>query len=143
VALWKPSFWFAENEAILKSIGPWIHKRKIERGIPVVIDSIPVHKNKEAIAQSIAGLMQAGRVVFPRAAPWFPEAKHELLHFPHGTNDDFVTAISIMGLKVLQLIAGTPLRDDKSPKHGTFGWWKKEMEYQGKLRDAPQLAEVW
>ena len=100
-ALWKPSFWFAENEAILKSIGPWIHKRKIERGIPVVIDPIPVHKNKEAIAQSIAGLMQAGRVVFPRAAPWFPEAKHELMHFPHGTNDDFVTAISIMGLKVL------------------------------------------
>ena len=143
VALWKPSFWFAENEAILKSIGPWIHKRKIERGIPVVIDSIPVHKNKEAIAQSIAGLMQSGRVVFPRAAPWFPEAKHELMHFPHGTNDDFVTAISIMGLKVLQLIAGTPLRDDKSPKHGTYGWWKKEMEYQGKLREAPQLAEVW
>ena len=143
VALWKPSMWFAENEAILKSIGPWIHKRKIERGIPVVIDSIPVHKNKEAIAQSIAGLLQAGRVVFPRAAPWFPEAKHELMHFPHGTNDDFVTAISIMGLKVLQLIAGTPQRDDKSPKHGTYGWWKKEMEYQGKLREAPQLAEVW
>lgn len=141
--LWKPSFWFAENEAILKSIGPWIHKRKIERGIPVVIDSIPVHKNKEAIAQSIAGLMQAGRVVFPRAAPWFPEAKHELLHFPHGTNDDFVTAISLMGLKVLQLIAGTPQRDVKSPEHGTYGWWKKEMEYQGKLREAPQLAEVW
>jgi hypothetical protein len=108
-----------------------------------VIDSIPVHKNKEAIAQSIAGLMQAGRVVFPRAAPWFPEAKHELLHFPHGTNDDFVTAISIMGLKVLQLIAGTPLRDSKSETHGTFGWWKKEMEYQGKLRDGPGRAEVW
>jgi MoxR-like ATPase len=33
--------------------------------------------------------------------------------------------------------------DDKSPKHGTYGWWKKEMEYQGKQRDAPQLAEVW
>lgn len=143
VALWKPSFWFAENEAILKSIGPWIHKRKIERGIPVVIDSIPVHKNKEAIAQSIAGLMQAGRVIFPRAAPWFPEAKHELMHFPHGTNDDFVSAVSIMGLKVLQLIAGTPQKDKASPETGTFGWWKKEMEYQQKLRENPQLSEVW
>jgi predicted phage terminase large subunit-like protein len=143
VQLWKPSFWFAENEAILKSIGPWIHKRKIERGIPVVIDSIPVHKNKEAIAQSIAGLMQSGRVVFPRAAPWFQEAKHELLHFPHGTNDDFVTAISIMGLKMLQLIAGTPQKDVATPASNTFGWWKKEMEYQQKQRDAPQLAEVW
>jgi predicted phage terminase large subunit-like protein len=143
VALWKPSYWFAENEAILKSIGPWIHKRKIERGIPVVIDSIPVHKNKEAIAQSIAGLMQAGRVVFPKAAPWFPEAKHELLHFPHGTNDDFVTAISIMGLKVLQLIAGTPQRDLPSPTTGTFGWWKKEMAYQDRIRNGPQRSEVW
>jgi len=143
VQLWKPSFWFAEDEAILKSIGPWIHKRKIERGIPVVIDSMPVHKNKEAIAQSIAGLMQAGRVVFPRAAPWFSEAKHELMHFPHGTNDDFVSAISIMGLKVLQLIAGTPQRDTPSPTTGTFGWWKKEMDYQQKLREAPATAEVW
>lgn len=143
VALWKPSYWFAENEAILKSIGPWIHKRKIERGIPVVIDSIPVHKNKEAIAQSIAGLMQAGRVVFPKAAPWFQEAKHELLHFPHGTNDDFVTAVSIMGLKVLQLIAGTPQRENKSPESGTFGWWKKEMAYQEKLRNGPRASEVW
>ena len=143
VALWKPSFWFAEDEAILKSIGPWIHKRKIERGIPVVIDSIPVHKNKEAIAQSIAGLMQSGRVIFPKSAPWFQEAKHELLHFPHGTNDDFVTAISIMGLKMLQLIAGTPQRDVASPAANTFGWWKKEMEFQQKQREAPQLAEVW
>jgi len=143
VQLWKPSFWFAEDEAILKSIGPWIQKRKIERGIPVVIDSIAVHKNKEAIAQSIAGLMQAGRVVFPKAAPWFQEAKHELLHFPHGTNDDFVTAISLMGLKVLQLIAGTPQRDVATSAPNTFGWWKKEMAFQQKQRDAPQLAEVW
>ena len=48
-----------------------------------------------------------------------------------------------MGLKVLQLIAGTPQRDNTSPTTGTFGWWKKEMEYQQKLREAPQLAEVW
>ena len=142
-ALWKPSFWFAENEAILKSIGPWIYKRKIERGIPVVLDPMPVHKNKEAIAQSIAGLMQAGRVIFPRASPWFPEAKHELMHFPHGANDDFVTAISLMGLKVLQLIAGTPQKDKPGITHGTFGWWKKEMEYQQKQREAPAAAEVW
>jgi hypothetical protein len=43
----------------------------------------------------------------------------------------------------LQLIAGTPQRDDKSPQHGTFGWWKKEMAYQGKQREASQLSEVW
>jgi predicted phage terminase large subunit-like protein len=143
VQLWKPSFWFAEDEAILKSIGPWIHKRKIERGIPVVIDSISAHKNKTAMAQSIAGLLQAGRVVFPKAAPWYQEAKHELLHFPHGGNDDFVTAISMMGLKVLQLIAGTPQRDKPTSRTGTWGWWKKEIEYQQKLREAPEKLEVW
>jgi hypothetical protein len=48
-----------------------------------------------------------------------------------------------MGLKCLQLIAGTPQRDVKTPESNTFGWWKKEMEYQQKQREAPQLAEVW
>lgn len=143
VQLWKPAFWFGENEAILKSIGPWIQKRKVERGIPVVMDSISVHKNKEAMAQSIAGLLQAGRVMFPKAAPWFQEAKHELLHFPHGTNDDFVTAISLMGLKVLQLIAGTPATDKPAETRGTWGWWKKELAYQQKLREPSRDAEVW
>lgn len=142
-ALWKPMFWFGENEAILKSIGPWIFKRKVERGIPVVIDNVAVHKNKEAMAQSIAGLMQAGRVIFPAAAPWYQEARHELLHFPHGTNDDFVTAISLMGLKVLALIAGTPARDKPGIERGTWGWWKKEIEYQKKLRGETETAEVW
>jgi predicted phage terminase large subunit-like protein len=143
VELWKPMYWFAEDEAILRSIGPWIHKRKIERGIACVIDSIPIHKNKEAIAQSIAGLMQAGRVVFPKAAPWFQEAKHELLRFPHAANDDFVTAISLMGLKVLQLIAGTPQKDTPGDERGTWGWWKKELEYQQRQREGEIQSEVW
>lgn len=142
-ALWKPMFWYAENEAILKSIGPWIHKRKIERGIPVVVDSVSVHKNKEAMAQSVAGLMQAGRVLFPSAAPWYQEARHELLHFPHGTNDDFVTAISLMGLRVLSLIAGTPKKDTPTLETGTWAWWKKEIAYQERLRNGTDHSEVW
>lgn len=142
--LWKPMYWFGENEAILKSIGPWILKRKIERGINVVIDNVAVHKNKEAMGQTIAGLMQAGRVIFPQAAPWYQEARHELLHFPHGTNDDFVTAISLMGLKVLSLIAGTATKDKPTVESGTWSWWKKEIEYQRKLREgADNTTEVW
>lgn len=140
--LWNPRFWWAENDAIIASIGPWLQKRKIELGVGGVIDPITTRKNKEVIAQSAAGLMQAGRIMFPAKSPWTQNAVAELLSFPQGANDDFVTALSLMGLKVLQMIGGEAQTIKAGPARGSWEWFKKEMAYQ-REQSAGLVSEVW
>lgn len=38
--------------------------------------------------------IEAGRLVFPKSAPWLAELRRELLAFPEGTNDDQVDSLS-------------------------------------------------
>jgi predicted phage terminase large subunit-like protein len=133
---WRPILWWAEDGHITKSIGPFLLKRKLERGIGgCAIDTVHPAKSKEQRAQSIKGLMGLRRVMFPKAAPWFSQAKHELLQFPNGANDDFVDALSLMGLRMLQIIGKTQYQDVTAPGEGTWAWWKKEIAHQEKMRN--------
>lgn len=45
-------------------------------------------------AQPLRGRMQAGKVHFPKSAPWVTTLKNELLKFPGGKNDDQVDALA-------------------------------------------------
>jgi predicted phage terminase large subunit-like protein len=40
------------------------------------------------------GVVAAGAVMIPKAAPWLPELLHELLMFPNGRHDDQVDSVS-------------------------------------------------
>jgi hypothetical protein len=70
----------------------------IEKRVPVFVEEVS-HGNKDkiAMAQSIIGLMSLGLVRFPTFAPWWKRAEYQLLKFPNGKNDDFVTFISLLG----------------------------------------------
>ena len=107
------------------------------------LDTITTRKNKEVIAQSAAGLMQAGRIMFPARSPWTQNAVAELLSFPQGANDDFVTALSLMGLKVMQIIGGEAQTIKEGPPRGSWAWFKREMAYQKEQLSAGAVAEVW
>jgi predicted phage terminase large subunit-like protein len=50
--------------------------------------------DKQVRAQPLRGRMQAGRVWFPVAAPWYPETQQELLRFPAGKHDDIVDSLA-------------------------------------------------
>lgn len=50
--------------------------------------------DKQVRAQPLRGRMQAGKVWFPVAAPWYPETQQELLRFPAGKHDDIVDSLA-------------------------------------------------
>ena len=130
------AMWWAEDGLITQSIEPFLLKRKMERGVSgCAMDKVHPTRNKEQRAQSIKGLMAMKRVMFPIAAPWFAQAKHELLQFPNGANDDFVDAISLMGLRIMTVISGRHVHVENRPKARTWEWWKKEIAYQQRQRE--------
>ena len=66
------------------------------------IDEIAPVADKQARAQSIAARMSMGRVYFPRFTRWFPDARDQMLKFPHSGFDDFVDTLSLIGLGLMK-----------------------------------------
>jgi predicted phage terminase large subunit-like protein len=50
--------------------------------------------DKSVRARPLLGRMQQGKVIFPENAPWVQTVVTEMLHFPAGTHDDCVDALS-------------------------------------------------
>nr|WP_321525804.1 phage terminase large subunit [uncultured Cohaesibacter sp.] len=106
----KPLFWWAERGQITKSIGPFLRKRmREERTYTSIIEITPV-RDKQSRAQSIQARMSMGKVFFPKSARWWPEARDQLLKFPHGTHDDFVDALAYIGLGLDQQVSANAIR---------------------------------
>lgn len=121
----KPMQWWAENEHISKSIGPFLRKRMIEEGAHTVVTPSSSATDNVSRAQSIRGLMALNRVRFPAFAPWWQDAKDEMLKFPNGSHDDFVSFMSHLGRGVDRMIGAKRPAEDKAPeKRGTMAWFK-------------------
>ncbi len=120
----KPHCWWMESELISKSFGPFLRKRMVEERIYTLIDPVVPSSDKMTRARSIQGRMSMKKVHFPSFAPWFQDAKNQLMRFPHGTNDDFVDWIAWIGLGLAKEIAAHSYRPPKSktPKKGTIEW---------------------
>jgi len=71
-------------------------------GIPV-IGVTPGRESKEARAEAVTGLFEAGRVLWPRCAPWLDDALSEFARFPYGKHDDVVDAV-VLGITQAQRI---------------------------------------
>lgn len=128
---------WAEKGHISKSIGPFLRKRMREREVYTAIDEIHPAADKQTRAQSIQARMAMGRVRLPRHAPWFADAVEELMKFPHGTYDDFVDALALLGLGLAkQVSAQTGKKKDDTPRPGTFAWikWQTKMQEQEAAR---------
>jgi predicted phage terminase large subunit-like protein len=88
VTEWKPLGWAEESGQIRAGVGPFLHKRMMERGIYIARKQFPTRGDKSIRAQSIRGRMAMGKVFFPIQKPWFAELRRELLTFPAGKTDD-------------------------------------------------------
>ena len=123
----KPLFWWAEKGHISKSIGPFLRKRMLERSVFCpILEVTPTH-DKKTRAQAINGRMAQRMVYFPSFAPWWGEARDQLLKFPFGSHDDFVDMLAWLGLGLgLQHIPVRKKPRDEGPKVGTLGWIKAE-----------------
>lgn len=120
----KPACHWMESELISKSFGPFLRKRMIEERVYTMIDPVTPSKDKMTRARSIQGRMSMKKVFFPAFAPWFQDAKNQILRFPYGANDDFVDWIAWIGLGLVKELAASSYRPPKNniPKTGTAAW---------------------
>jgi hypothetical protein len=126
-------FWWAEKGHISKAIGPFLRKQMMLTNTMCALHEITPAGDKVQRAQSIHGRMSLGMVRFPVFAPWWPDAKRQLLQFPHGANDDFVDALALLGLGLqMQVSASKMIRRDTGdiPATGTLAWvkWASEQD---------------
>lgn len=121
--LHKPQLWWMESELISKSFGPFLHKRMIEERVYVTIDQVVPSKDKPTRARAIQGRMSMRKVHFPRFAPWFQDARRELLQFPYGAHDDFVDWLAHIGQGLLMARGSVraPANENEAPV-GSIQW---------------------
>lgn len=118
-----PMFWWAEKGHISQSIGPFLRKRMQETNTYIYIDEKTPTRDKQTRAQAIQGRMAMGKVFLPAFAPWFQDAKDELLNFPNGTHDDFVDFIAWIGRGLAQQTqAQAPVKRSNQPETGSIQW---------------------
>jgi len=139
----KPLYWWAERGHISKAIGPFLRKRMSEESTYAsVIELTPV-ADKQTRAQSIMGRMSMGKVFFPARAPWWPEARDQLLKFPHGSHDDFCDALAYIGLGLAQQVGANHVTKIHRQKDGTFGAMFANTRRDSKLKVAAREAADW
>jgi predicted phage terminase large subunit-like protein len=119
----RPLFWWAEKGHISKSIGPFLHKRMLEEKVYASIVEKTPATDKQTRAQAIQGRMAMGKVYFPKFAHWWPDAKDQMLNFPHGQHDDFVDFLAWIGIGLSQQVPATrPVPKVKPIQTGTIQW---------------------
>lgn len=136
------TFW-AERGHISKSIGPFLRKRMLEEQTYCTIDEITPVKDKVTRAQAIAARMAMGKVYFPEFAPWWQEARHEMLTFPNSKHDDFVDALAYIGLGLQRITR--PRRHlqvvPSGPRVGSIEWVKHAHNQETKRKRLAKNAE--
>ena len=113
----------------------------IEEGVYCAIEEVTPVANKVQRAQSIQGRMAMGKVYFPTVAPWMVKATDELMKFPNARHDDFVDALSWVGMG-LQRQHGPAITKNIRiiPKEGTFGWVKFDSDYRASIQQRRKSA---
>lgn len=118
---YKPQFWWAEAGAITKSIGPFLRKRMAEKGVFCAMDPISPASDKQQRAQAIQARTSMRMVHFPTFTRWWPDAQDQILKFPHGSKDDLVDALSLIGLGLAKMHGRVRIRQPEPDiKKGTF-----------------------
>ena len=144
VAKYRPLMVWGEKGQIAKSLGPFIRKRMAERGAFAPIDETHPTVDKQARAASISGRMAMGKVFFPIYAPWWAAAKDQLLKFPQSSHDDFVDALSLIGMGLMKLHVPKGQREvQQSDRPGTFGWLKQQTERKTRMISMASSSEGW
>ena len=132
---WQPLMWAEEQGQILRSLGPFIAKRQMERRIYGYRRSFTSTADKQMRAQAIRARLAMGMVYFPKNAPWVTDLVSEMLRFDAGKNDDQVDVLSLFGRMLATLVHGDdikPVEPIRGLGEMTFG----ELDAWQRRRDA-------
>jgi predicted phage terminase large subunit-like protein len=143
---YEPAIWWLEAELISKSFGPFLRERMQETKTYCVVDPVTPSRDKQTRSRAIEGRMSMKKVHFPRFAPWWPEARAQLLRFPYGANDDFVDWLSWIGLGLLKQRRATDTtvhNDPDMPPVGTIAWIVKSAMLKRRKENLRAASKGW
>lgn len=142
MAKWTPVLWWAEDDHIGKSIGPFLFKRMAEEKIYInVVASKIGNKDLVQRSQPIQGRARMGMVHIPEYAPYRERAVNEMLKFDKGDHDDFISALSHIGQGLRYIISAPAAKGaGRIAKSGTIGWIKQQAA-RDKRRDEARAVQ--
>lgn len=142
----KPVLWWAEDENIRKAFGPFLIKRMHEEKVyGTTLDPIRPAADKKTRARSIQGRMSMKKVFFPSFAPWWPDAKAQLLRFPYAAHDDFVDWLAMFGLGLTKEYSADPekIAETKVIRVGSIEWILADTKRKAEKEKITKMAGGW
>jgi predicted phage terminase large subunit-like protein len=124
---YKPELFIVEQENIARSLGPFLNKEQVNRGIYLNLEKLTPTQDPIKRCRSLQARMRAGGWEFDHDASWFPGLQQELLFFPRGQYSDQVMALAWIGLVLDQLIEAPTKREAQE--------WQEEQEYHQQVAD--------
>lgn len=118
VCHWKPVEWGEETGQINAALGPFIHRRQVEREAWTFRRGFASRTDKAVRAQSIRGRMAQLGLYVPADAPWAADFIAELMQFPAGKHDDQVDALSLVGQLLDHIDAGWVPKEKTKKQEG-------------------------
>ncbi len=136
----EPDIFWSEKGHITQAWGPFVKEMMVDERIFSYIKEHVPSKNKETRARSIQGRMSMLRVRFPKFASWWPDAEHELLHFPGGKSDDFCDFLAHIGLGLGSIIKPQkqtePDKEDLNQPFKPTLSWLKQLDAERRAKQA-------
>lgn len=116
VALYKPLRWAEENGQIIKSLGPFIHKRMLERKAYCHREQFSSASDKPTRARPFQARASMGKVWLPHSAPWLDDMLMQWLSFPFGKHDDWVDPFGLIGRMLDTMVGGRIPKAGEKPE---------------------------
>jgi predicted phage terminase large subunit-like protein len=143
MAKYRPHRWWGEKGQISRSIGPFLTKRMREKQVHCAMEEINPTQDKQQRAQAIQARSAMQMVHFPSWTSWWPEAHDQLLKFPHGTRDDFVDALALIGLGLAKMRPRQKQKVVEAPRTGTFAEMKEQTRQRERRTDYDRGMKGW
>lgn len=133
--------WWMEDELISKSFGPFLRERMRAERVYTPIHPVRPHSDKLTRARGIQGRVQLRTVHFPRFAPWWAEARAQILRFPYGAHDDFVDFLAHIGNGLNTIISadGAEAQNNNVIQVGSPVWVLRQAKMRA-MHDAHKEA---
>lgn len=135
----------SEKGHISQSWGPFFRDMMMQEKVYSYIEEVSPARDKETRAQSFRGYCSMGKVRFPAFAHWWSRAKHDLLTFPGGKEDDVVDFMAHLGQLVVDMIKNRPAtsatRSEGLPSFNPTLSWLKEEDNKRKRRLAVAYSD--
>jgi predicted phage terminase large subunit-like protein len=100
VLKWHPNAVFGEKGQIVRSVGPYLRRRKKQRSLRFRLELIARSKDKQECGRGFQAMASSGEVLFPEKTPWAERVVEQCVGFPSVEFDDAFDVMSLMCMAI-------------------------------------------